>query len=84
MLFKGNARQAAIGFPANVNVAAALALAGIGADDTEVEIWADPSIDRNRQSVMIQSDVGEASMTMSNIPSVDAMRATTRRERRTV
>jgi len=69
MLFKGNARQAAIGFPANVNVAAALALAGIGADDTEVEIWADPSIDRNRQSVTIQSDVGEASMTMSNIPS---------------
>ena len=68
-VFQGSAREAARGFPANVNVAAALALAGIGPERTEVEIWADPAIDRNIQSVTITSDSGEATMTMRNIPS---------------
>jgi aspartate dehydrogenase len=70
-VFHGSAREAAKGFPANVNVAAALALAGIGPDRTEVEIWADPGIDRNIQSVTITSDAGEATMTMRNIPSAN-------------
>lgn len=68
-VFAGSARAAAAGFPANVNVAAALALAGIGPDDTFVEVWADPTIDRNIQSVTIRSDAGEATMTMNNVPS---------------
>lgn len=68
-VFHGSAREAARGFPANVNVAAALALAGIGPDRTEVEVWADPAIDRNIQSVTIASDCGEATMTLRNIPS---------------
>ncbi|MDH3666106.1 MAG: aspartate dehydrogenase [Paracoccaceae bacterium] len=68
-VFHGTAREAAKGFPANVNVAAALALAGIGPDRTEVTVWADPSIDRNIQSVTITSDAGEATMTMRNVPS---------------
>jgi aspartate dehydrogenase len=68
-VFHGSAREAARGFPANVNVAAALALAGIGPDHTEVEVWADPGIDRNVQSVTVTSDAGEATMTMKNIPS---------------
>src|SRR5262249_47830321 len=38
-VFHGTAREAAVGFPANVNVAAALALAGIGPERTTVEIW---------------------------------------------
>jgi aspartate dehydrogenase len=54
-----------------VNVAAALGLAGIGADRTQVEVWADPTIDRNLQSVSITSDAGEATMTMRNIPSLE-------------
>lgn len=68
-VFRGTARQAALGFPANVNVAAALALAGLGPDRTQVEVWADPTIDRNIQAVTISSDSGEAEMTMRNIPS---------------
>lgn len=68
-VFSGSARAAAKGFPANVNVAAALALAGIGPDRTEVQVWADPTIDRNIQSVTIASDSGEATMTMNNVPS---------------
>ena len=70
-VFQGSAREAARGFPANVNVAAALALAGIGPERTEVEVWADPGIERNIQSVTITSDSGEATMTMRNIPSAD-------------
>jgi len=70
-VLKGSAREAARGFPANVNVAAALALAGIGPDKTQVEVWADPTIDRNIQSVTIVSDSGEATMTMNNIPSAE-------------
>lgn len=68
-VFRGTARDAANGFPANVNVAAALGLAGLGPDKTMVEVWADPTIDRNIQSVTIASDSGEATMTMRNIPS---------------
>lgn len=68
-VLRGSARDAARGFPANVNVAAALALAGVGPEETQVEVWADPTIDRNIQSVTIISDSGEATMTMNNIPS---------------
>lgn len=68
-VFNGTARAAARGFPANVNVAAALSLAGIGPDHTMVEVWADPAIDRNMQSVRISSDSGDAEMTIRNIPS---------------
>lgn len=68
-VFRGTAREAARAFPANVNVAAALGLAGVGPDATTVEVWADPAIDRNQQSVTIESDTGEATMTIRNIPS---------------
>jgi aspartate dehydrogenase len=69
LVFKGSARAAAQGFPANVNVAAALALAGLGPELTKVEIWADPGVDRNIQTVSIVSNAGEATMTMRNVPS---------------
>jgi aspartate dehydrogenase len=68
-VFEGSAREAAKAFPANVNVAAALALAGIGPDRTAVEVWADPHVGRNQQTVSITADTGEATMTMANIPS---------------
>jgi aspartate dehydrogenase len=68
-VFRGTAREAAKAFPANVNVAAALALAGIGPDRTQVEVWADPGVGRNQQTVTITADTGEATMTMANIPS---------------
>ena len=68
-VFQGTAREAAKGFPANVNVAAALSLAGIGPDRTTVEVWAVPGLERNMQSVRVVSDSGEAEMTIRNIPS---------------
>lgn len=67
-VFKGTAREAARGFPANVNVAAALSLAGAGPEKTMVEVWADPAIDRNMQTIRIRSDSGEAELAVRNIP----------------
>jgi aspartate dehydrogenase len=68
-VFSGSARAAAAGFPANVNVAAALSLAGIGPDRTVVEIWADPGVDRNCHRIDVDSDSARFSLTIENIPS---------------
>ncbi len=70
-VFSGSAREAARGFPANVNVGAALALAGIGPDRTAVEIWADPGIDRNIHTIKVESDSSDFSMTIENRPSAN-------------
>ncbi|WP_226886767.1 aspartate dehydrogenase [Nisaea nitritireducens] len=67
-VFEGNARAAAKGFPANVNVAAALSLAGIGPDRTSVEIWADPSVTRNTHTIRVEADSARFTMTIENIP----------------
>jgi aspartate dehydrogenase len=68
-VFCGNARDAAAGFPANVNVAAALSLAGIGPDRTIMEIWADPTVDRNCHAIEIDSDSARFKLSIENIPS---------------
>jgi aspartate dehydrogenase len=68
-VFAGTARQAAAGFPANVNVAAALSLAGIGPDRTLMEIWADPSVDRNCHTIEVDSDSARLTLSIENVPS---------------
>lgn len=68
-VFKGTGRDAAAAFPANVNVVAALSLAGIGPDRTSVEIWADPAVTRNCHRIDVESDSARFSMSMENIPS---------------
>jgi aspartate dehydrogenase len=68
-IFKGTPREAAVGFPANLNVAVALSLAGIGPDRTELEIWADPALTRNVHQVEVESDSARFSMTIENLPS---------------
>lgn len=68
-VFSGSAREAALAFPANINVGAALSLAGPGPDRTEVEIWADPTISRNTHNVTILSDSAEATMAITGMPS---------------
>lgn len=67
-VFTGSAHEAATGFPANVNVAAALALAGVGPERTLVEIWADPDVTRNTHTVTVESDSSRINMTIENIP----------------
>jgi aspartate dehydrogenase len=68
-IFDGTAREAAKGFPANLNVAVALSLAGIGPDRTKLEIWADPTVTRNIHRIEVDSDSARFSMSIENIPS---------------
>jgi aspartate dehydrogenase len=71
LVFDGNALDAAAGFPANVNVAAALALAGIGPIRTQVRIWADPGVTRNIHTVRVESEAARFTMTIENVPSIE-------------
>ena len=70
-VFAGSAREAARGFPANVNVAAALALAGIGPERTTIEIWADPGADRNIHRIEVEAEAVRLSMQIENVPSLE-------------
>jgi len=70
-VFTGTARDAARGFPANVNVAAALALAGIGPDRTTIEIWADPGVTRNVHRIEVEADAARFSLQIENVPSAE-------------
>lgn len=68
-VFDGSAREGAKGFPTNVNVAAALSLAGIGPDRTRLEIWADPALTRNTHQIHVDADSAKFSMSIENVPS---------------
>lgn len=67
-LFAGSAREAIRLLPVNVNVAAAVSLAGLGADRTRVEVWADPGVDRNRHQLHVRSAVSEFTAAAVNLP----------------
>lgn len=69
VIFSGPAREAVPAFPANVNVAAALSLAGIGADKTEVRIVADPTSDKNVHEIEAKGEFGRLFVRMENVPS---------------
>ena len=68
-MFEGTAREGAAGFPANVNVAAALGLAGVGPDKTRLEIWADPALDRNTHRIEVEADSARLKFSIENVPS---------------
>lgn len=67
-LFSGNAFEAAEGFPANVNVAVTLSLAGIGPERTEVEIWADPAATSNMHEIFVESAYSTVTARVENKP----------------
>lgn len=69
MLISGSVSDVAPHFPANVNVAAAVSLAGIGPDRTQMEIWVDPTISRNNHTVTVTSDSSDCSMSIEGRPS---------------
>ncbi|MGB3413841.1 MAG: aspartate dehydrogenase [Microbacteriaceae bacterium] len=69
LLYQGTVREAFALFPANVNVAVAFSLAGIGPDRTEIEVWSDPALQHNTHTLRVESDSGTITVTMENIPS---------------
>ncbi len=70
-LYTGSVRDAAQKFPANVNVAVALALAGLGPDATQYEIWADPEVTRNTHSIEVEAEEVSFTMSIAGVPTVE-------------
>jgi aspartate dehydrogenase len=68
MIFEGSAREACQGFPANVNVAAALSLAGIGPDRTRIRILVAPGSTRNMHDVEVEGEFGRLTTHIENVP----------------
>ena len=68
-ILAGSVNEVAREFPANVNVAAAVSLAGIGPDRTKMEVWADPGLTTNQHSVRVTSDSSDFSFSIQNRPS---------------
>jgi aspartate dehydrogenase len=68
-IFSGSAREACRGFPANVNVTAAVSLAGIGPDLTRVRILAVPGLERNCHDIDVEGEFGKLHVHIENVPS---------------
>lgn len=68
-VFEGSARDAVAGFPANVNVAIALSLAGLGPDATEVIVRSDPRATRTRHLIEAEGDAATLEVTITSKPS---------------
>lgn len=68
-VFDGPAREAVQAFPANVNVAATLSIAGIGPDKTKVKVIVDPFINSNMHEIIVEGDFGRFRVISENLPS---------------
>jgi aspartate dehydrogenase len=69
VLFEGSAAEACSAFPANLNIVAALSLAGIGAERTSVTILAVPGLERNAHRISVDGEFGSLTLSIENIPS---------------
>jgi len=69
VLFEGPAREGVPHFPQNVNIAAVLALAGIGMDRTRLKVVADPSLTLNTHTIRVSGTSGRITLVLENVPS---------------
>jgi aspartate dehydrogenase len=70
-LFDGSAREGVPHFPANVNIAAALSMAGIGFDRTRLKVVADPALTLNTHYIDISGKTGHISLKFESVPFPD-------------
>jgi len=76
VLFEGPARDCVKEFPQNINIGAALSLAGIGFDQTQIRILADPTVTRNTHEIECKSRAGQFKMVLENVPDPDNPKTT--------
>jgi aspartate dehydrogenase len=69
VLYRGTAREAALLYPQNANVAAAVALAGLGFEQTEVELVADPAAPGNVHEIEVEGAAGRFAIELQGKPS---------------
>jgi aspartate dehydrogenase len=69
LIFEGPATAACPAFPANVNVLAALSLAGVGPERTTTKIYAVPGLTRNTHRISVAGEFGSLSLEVRNVPS---------------
>jgi len=69
VFFTGTARQAATDYPKNANVAATLALAGLGLDSTRVQLVADPTVTTNSHEFSVRSEAVDFAVSLTAKPS---------------
>ena len=74
VIFSGSARDAVRLFPKNINVAATVALLGVGFDRTKVKIVLDPASHSNSHELRIRGEFGEMTCHTYNVPSPDPLR----------
>jgi aspartate dehydrogenase len=67
-IFDGTAREAARAFPDKFNLAATVALAGGGPDKVRIEIWLDPTVERNVHRITVDADSTRFEMEIQNVP----------------
>lgn len=70
-LFEGPAREGVAHFPQNVNIAAVLALAGIGMDRTRLKVVADPALTLNTHTIRVSGRSGCFTVVLENVPAPD-------------
>jgi len=71
VLFDGTARDGVPHFPANVNIAAVLAMAGIGFDRTRLKVVADPALRYNTHYISVRGPTGTISVKLESVPAPD-------------